>query len=157
MTAALLASGVATLLADEITFQADIDELLGFPVSNVLTSNRPLAQIPANLFPCFVIEQDDGEASSAETDGDEGLTIGCGEQTFRSRLLVSLVWTDQDNDRAGVARATLPEIFTRLLLRNPQPGGVLGAWLSQWQPDKGVNHPLQIWRATITSHYTVTR
>ncbi len=65
-----------------------------------------------------------------------------------------LVWKESDPDKAGDARADLPVLLTQLMLRNPQPGGIDGATLTQIQPDRGGNHPTQIWRALIEGDVT---
>lgn len=151
-----LSSGVQALLTSEATFVAAITALLGAAVSNVVIGNVPVASIPAASIPCFVVEQGDGKPV-ATADSIEFQTIGLAMTSFASELYVSLVWNDQDPVHAAVTRAKLPTLFAQLFMRNPQPGGVDFAGLAEWVPDRGVNHPLQIWRATISGNYTITK
>lgn len=150
------ADGIAALLATDATFSAAITALLGAAITTVLRSNLPTNQIPAGQYPCFVIEQGDGRAEST-SNNDEYQTIGLAMSSYASDLHVSLIWSDNDRANAASARAQLPTLFAQLLMRNPQPGGIDGAVLSSWMPDRGVNHPTQIWSATITGNYTITR
>lgn len=150
--------GVRALLAGgDAAFTADIEALLGTPVARVLRANTPWEQIGANQLPCFVMEQGDGRASGWGTGDDNGLVIGHSSQGFESELDVCLLWHQQDRELAADQRAQLPEIFARLLLRNPQPGGINGAWLQEWMPDQGVRHPLQCWACRIRGNYEIPR
>lgn len=145
------------LLTGDATFAEDIQALLGKPVARVIRANTPWEQIGAQLLPCFVMEQGDGRASGWGSGDENGLVIGHGSQGFSSELDVCLLWQEPDRDTAADQRAQLPEIFARLLLRNPQPGGVNGAWLQEWTPDQGVRHPMQCWAARIHADYEITR
>lgn len=151
------AEGVAALLVNDATFVAAITALLGAAVTNVLRSNQPLAQIPDAYLPCFVIEQGDGAGASPTSDGNWQQTIGLSQKTFGSELFVVMLWTDNDRDNAAKTRAKLPTLFAQLFMRNPQPGAIDEATLTGWQPDRGVNFPRQVWRATIGGEYTVSR
>lgn len=148
---------IAVLLTTDAAFMADITALIGEPVSKVIRSNTPWAQIGAAQLPCFVIEQGNGSASPWGTGEASGLSIGHTEQQFESELDVCLLWNQQDRETAGDQRAQLPEIFARLMLRNPQPGGIAGAWLQQWVPDQGVLHPRHCWAARLHAEYTIER
>lgn len=158
MSAAAFHDGMTALLATDATFTAAIAALLGMPVTGVLQSNVPLANIPTGSLPCWVLEQGDGQAQSLNNEGaDEGLVIGHSQQQFASELHVSLVWNQNDRDTAGAQRRDLPTLLAQLMLRHPQPGGIEFALLREWQPDAGVNHPLQVWRATLVGEYTIHR
>ncbi|MDR3389926.1 MAG: hypothetical protein P4L92_23055 [Rudaea sp.] len=150
------ASGIAALLTGDATFVAAIAALLGAPVTTVLRGNIPVSQIPAGSYPCFVVEQGDGKAAPTANTMDSQ-TIGLAMSSFESDVLVSLIWTDQNPATAAITRGKLPTPFAQLLMRNPQPGGIDGAWLGEWQPDRGVNHPTQIWRGVIAGNYTITK
>lgn len=149
--------GVRALLTDDATFSAALQAVIGQPVVTVLRANTPWEQIGANRLPCFVMEQGDGRADSWATGEDTGLTIGHTEQACASELDVVLLWNQQDRETAADQRAQLPELFVRLLLDNPQPGGVSGAWVSEWMPDQGVRHPVQCWVARIRGEYVIER
>lgn len=146
-----------SLLTEEATFAAAVAALIGKPVVRVLRSNTPWEQIGVAQLPCFVIEQGDGQASGWGTGDDSGMVIGHSGQGFTSELDVCLLWTEQDRDTAADQRAQLPEIVAQLLLRNPQPGGVNGAWLQEWTPDQGVRHPMQCWACRIRANYEIPR
>ncbi|WP_130617997.1 hypothetical protein [Dyella amyloliquefaciens] len=149
--------GVRALLIGDATFVADIQTVLGKQVTTVMRSNVPWAQINDKQLPCYLMEQGNGDASSFGGSDETGLTIGHYEQQFESGLDVCLLWNEQDRERAADQRAQLPDIFARLFLRNPQPGGVAGAWLQQWVPDQGVLHPRQVWAARIQAQLVIER
>lgn len=158
MSARNFADGVAELLVNDSTFAAAVAALIGQNVTTVLRANQPIEQIPSGKFPCWVIEQGEGRSASISNDGDDdGLTIGGYEQSFESELLVSLVWKQQDRDDAAVVRADLPELMAQLFLRNPQPGGIVGAWLDSWESDRGALHPTHIWAASLRGHFVIHR
>ena len=157
MTARAFSDGVTALLTGDATFAAAIAALVGQPVANVVDGNVPLANIPGNLLPCFVIEQGDGRRSSLSNSSDEGIVIGLGEQQFASDLYVTLIWHEQDRVIAANQRKDMPTLVTQLMLRNPQPGGIDFASLTEWEPDRSVNHPLQVWRATLVGEYAIPK
>ena len=134
------------------TFLDEMEALIG-SAPKVRTSNVPVEQIPSQELPCLVVEQGDGQTQSITEGSSQFMDIGGYEQQFSSTLAIALVWRDQDRTRAFEARTRLPEIFARLLLRNPTPGGVAGAWLTRWEPDRAVNHPLHIWACEIRGDY----
>ena len=150
------ASGIAALLAGDTTFNAAITAILGAPVSTVLRGNMQISQIPAASFPCFVVEQGDGKAAPT-TETQEFQTIGLAMTSFASDVYVSLIWMEQDPAVGAVEGARLRTPFAQVLMRQPQPGGIDGAYLGEWQPDRGVNHPTQVWRAVISGNYTITK
>lgn len=155
MSAEAFAAGVASLLTTDATFVAAINALLAQPVANVYDGNVPLANIPADRLPCWVIEQGDGRSQGISNSADEGITIGHYEQQFASDLYVSLVWREQDREIASVQRQRLPTLIAQLFLRNPQPGGIAFARLVEWEPDRAVHHPLHVWRATLGGEYSI--
>lgn len=161
MSAKLLASGIATLLASDATLQAELTTLLGTGVTRVLKSNQPVASIAPDLLPCWVIEQAPGETGSIANDGGDvdGLVIGHGRQGFNSEVDIALVWkvADADRETAFNQRSELPEILARLFMRNPQPGGVGLAFLRSWAPDQSIHHPRQIFSCTVRGEYQIYR
>jgi hypothetical protein len=150
------ADAIAALITSDATFVAALTALLGVAVSTVFRANQPIAAMPANALPCFVIEQGDGKTAPT-TNSQDFQTIGLAMTSYASDLFVTLLWSDQDRDNAANARTQLPVLFAQLLMRNPQPGGIDGAVLAEWMPDRGINHPTQIWRAVIAGNYTITK
>lgn len=148
---------IAALLVSDATFAAAITALIGEPVTTVIRSNTPWEQIGASQLPCFVIEQSPGNASPWGTGDASGMTIGHTEQQFESELDICLLWNVQDREVAADQRAQLPDLFANLMLNNPQPGGVNGAWLQQWLPDQGIRHPLQCWVCRIRAEFVIER
>lgn len=159
MSAATLASGIATLLAVEATLQAGLVSLLGYGVNRVIRSNIPFQQIPSDRWPCWVIEQGPGSAGPITNTGEDadGLVIGHHRQGFNSELDIALLWSEPDREAAAAQRGGLPTLLAQLLMRNPQPGGVGLAFLQSWVPDQGINHPKQIFSATVRGEYVIYR
>ena len=159
MSAKAFATAIASLLSTDATFQAALTALLGVTVTRALRSNVPFNQIPSDQWPCFVVEQGPGGAGSISNGGDDddGLVIGSHRAGFNSELDVALLWQQSDRDTAADQRAELPTLFAQLLLRNPSPGGINLAFLQSWVPDQGINHPKQIWTATLRGEYPIYR
>lgn len=159
MSATGFATGISTLLSTDATLQAALTTLLGHGVTRVLRGNQPWNTIPTDCWPCWLIEQGDGVAGSLTNDGSDidGLTIGHSRAGFNSELDIALLWTQPDRETAAAQRATLPTLIAQLMLRNPAAGGVSLARLERWQPDQGVNHPKQIWLATLRAEYPIYR
>lgn len=151
MSAALFAAAVKDLLVNDTTFAGAVAALLGQSVTTVLASNQPLEQIPLGQFPCFIVEQGDGNVL------EDSFTLGNHEMGFESDLEVALVWQAEDRTQAAAARSALATLFAQLLLRNPTPGGILSAWLQSWSPDRAALYPAHIWSATIRGQYTINR
>lgn len=159
MSASGFASGIATLLRSDATLQLALTGLLGYGVTRVINGNQPWNTIPSDMWPTWVIEQGDGYAGSLINDGSDidGLTIGHSRAGFNSELDIALLWTNADRESAAAQRATLPTLIAQLMLRNPAAGGVSLARLERWQPDQGINHPRQIWLATLRAEYPIYR
>lgn len=152
MSARHFIDGLEDVLADPL-LAAELADLL--PGSwTVLKGNRPIASIPADQLPCFVIEQGSGNAEPIGND-DEFLTVGNHSQSFRSLLSVSAVWHDDDRNRAATLRSELPRLLAQLMLRHPQPGGVVSAWLDGWDTDAGTRHPKHLWIGTVAGQYVI--
>jgi len=149
---------LASLLTTDATFIAAVQTALGQAVTNFVNSNRPLGEIAAGIYPCWVLEIGDGKAAPEANNSRESQTIGLSSQSFTHETHLALVWMDNNRDAAANARADLPYLLTQLLLRNPMPGNACElAVLTDWQPDRAVNHPTQIWRATVESLHTFPR
>ena len=148
---------VLTLVTTDATFVAAVTALLGVAVLNGIKTNRPLEEIPAGMWPCWVTELGNGTAASINNDGEFSQTIGLSQQTFKNELYLILVWKEKDRDKAADARAELPVLLTQLFLRNPMPGGVDAATVIAFEPDRAINHPNQVWRAMIEGELTFMR
>lgn len=159
MSADAFADGIATLLGSDTTLQAALVTLLGTGVTRVIRGNQPWNTIPTDLWPTWIIEQGEGSAGSLLNDSSDvdGLTIGHSRAGFNSELDIALLWTNADRESANKQRAKLPTLMAQLMLRNPAAGGVSLARLESWQPDQGVNHPRQIWLATLRAEYPIYR
>ena len=125
----------------------------------MLRSNQPWEQIPSDLYPCWIVEHGPGATGSITNTGDDvdGLVIGHHRQGFNSELDIALLWSQCDRERAATQRGTLPELLAQLLMRNPQPGGTGIAFLQNWVPDQGVNHPRHVFAATVRAEYAIYR
>lgn len=157
MSARLFRDGIAQLLISDSIFAAAVAALIGQTVTTVLTANTPVNEIPAGQWPCFVIEQGDGQATAIAQDSSDFLTIGNSEQHFESDLDVVLVWKQQDREAAADVRSDLSLLFAQLLLRNSQPGGIFSAWLQSWTTDQGGQHPTHVFAALIRGQYIINR
>jgi len=148
---------LATLLTTESVFVAAVAALVGQPVVQSLKSNRPIDQIPSGMYPCWVLETGDDRTVTITNDAQQFQTIGLSQQSIVKTMEIALVWMDQDRDNAANARIDLPWHLTQLLLRYPQPGGCEQAMVEECQPDRGANHPSQIWRARISSAHWIPK
>lgn len=139
----------------DTVFLDELADLLGTPPVVVL-SNTPMQSLStAHRLPVLVLEQGDGETAPISEGSEHSRTIGNYSQEFASTLSLALVWREQDRDAAFIQRTRLPAIFARLLLRNPMPGGIAGAWLDSWTPDRAVNHPLHVWGCQLRGEYEI--
>lgn len=150
---------IGALLIGDAAFTTAVQQALGLqaPIARLIRGNVPWDQISAAMLPCFLIEQGDGKTSDWGTGESSGMVIGQSQQDYASDLDVCVLWYQQDRELAADQRALLPDLFAQLLLRNPMPGSVNAAWLSEWMPDQGVRHPLQCWVGRIHADYTIER
>lgn len=154
MSALHFADGVAAALTDDALFAAELSQLIPGQWS-VLRANRPIAQIPRHMMPCWIMDQGSGATRSLSSEGEQFLTIGNYSQDFESSLGLTALWIEQDRDTAARQRAELPRLVAQLMLRHPNPGGIHGAWLEGWDTDAGTRHPDQLWIATLIGQYRV--
>jgi hypothetical protein len=154
MSAADFADGIRTLLTGDATFVAGVRDLIGAS-PGVIRGNPPFQTIPAGSWPCWVLDQGDGIAQAVSEEGGSFLTIGSREAQFQSDLMLALVWKNDDREAAADQRAQLPALLAQLLLRNPQPGGIVAAWLESWKPDRAALHPVQLWTASLRGLYSI--
>lgn len=154
MSAEAFDDGLRALLTGDATFAAAVTGVLG-TAPQVLRGNPPFQALPPGSWPCWVVEQGDGNAHAVSESSGAFLTIGAGEAQFQSDVLLALVWKNDDREVAAAQRAKLPALLAQLLLRNPQPGGILAAWLQDWKPDRAALHPVQLWIATVRGIYSI--
>ena len=154
MSAEAFANGIHDLLTGDATFAAAITGVLG-TAPQILRGNPPFQAIPPGSWPCWVVEQGDGSAHAISEAGGAFLTIGASEAQYQSDVLLALAWKNDDREAAAAQRAQLPKLLAQLLLRNPQPGGILAAWLQDWKPDRAALHPVQLWIATLRGIYSI--
>ena len=162
-----LHNAIAALLTTDATFTAALVASVasgGVGLASVPTkvlSNRPLAEIQqmhADLLPCWIMEPINA-AAIASDGSDFGVTIGAGAQEFRHRIVVSLVWREQDRDTAFRQRLRIPELLVQLFLRNPTAGldYCTGCLITGSEPDQGGQHPFQLLSAEITGDVVINR
>lgn len=162
-----LHDAIAALITTDATFTAALVATVasggaGLPqVPTRVLSNRPLAelqQLHADLLPCWVMEPINAAVIPSEG-SDFGVTIGAGQQEFRHRIVVSLVWTEIDRDTAYRQRLRIPELLVQLLLRNPTVGlaQCTGCLVTASEPDQGGAHPFQLLSAEITGDVVINR
>jgi hypothetical protein len=162
-----LHDAIADLLTTDPTFIAALTAAFavggaGLPqVPMQVLSNRPLAelqQLHADLLPCWVMEPMNAAVIASEG-SDFGVTIGAGQQEFRHRIVVSLVWTETDRDAAYRQRLRIPEMLVQLFLRNPTLGlaDCTGCLITASEPDQGGAHPFQLLSAEITGDIVINR
>lgn len=130
-------------------------------VPSTVLSNRPmveLQQLHADQLPCWVMEPMNAAAIASEG-SDFGVTIGAGAQEFRNRVIVSLVWREQDRDTAYRQRLRIPDLLVNLFLRNPTVGlaDCTGCLVTATEPDQGGQHPFQLLSAEITGDVVINR
>lgn len=161
-TIADIHDGLATLLAEDVTFRQQIDALgLGADgaaaVPAVWRGFRDPRQIHASKLPLMVLETGDSEAQAATNDGSQFGVLGYTQQEMAADVLIGLVWHQPDHDKAYAQRVALESIFVLLLLRNPDVGGALQAWVHQVQYDRGALHPTQTAVVTVRVEYVLAR
>ncbi len=102
----------------------------------LVNGNRPVETVASQHLPALVLEMGDGQA--------EELVHGQQMETVQE-LGCALVWNEQNEADAFVQRTALPEIIARALMSNRTLSGqVAGAWLQSWSPDRGANHPRNV-------------
>lgn len=121
----------------------------------VLQGNRPLGQVSRQ--PAWVIEVGPVREGSIADGVGSALTVSGYEQGFIARVFLVLVWTENDEELAAEQRKSLPDLVVPLMLHNPCLGGVLGARVVGWEPDRGALHPQQVWRAELEIDLVISR
>ena len=130
----------------------------------VLRSNlafEDIRQIHASRLPCWVIEAGGAIAGplTGLTEDERGLTLGGGTQAWRCEVLLGLVWHENDRERAYTQRLRLATLVPDLFLRNPDLGvdNCAGCLVVETEPDQGLNHPWQNWRALLAAELILVR
>lgn len=128
-------------------------------VPQVIRANRPLSTLGQERFPAWVIELGDVGLETLAEGSSDFLALGGRYQGVGRDILLALVWHQQDVPTAFGQRMGLEEPLIDLLLRNPDLGlaNVTAAYVSSISPDRGANHPTQVWGASLRLEYAVQR
>ena len=110
--------------------------------------NVPVKSLDTGNLPVIVFEIDDGDSAGQATGGKR--------QLFRFGWKLALMWHEEDRAKAFTQRKQLPELLAKaVMVNNTLSGAVGGAWLDDFDPDRGVNHPRHVFRTTIRAEMNV--
>lgn len=116
---------------------------------HLVNGNRPVEIIANGKLPALVLETGPGEGAEL---------VGGQQMETTQEMNGALVWREQDEAAAFVQRLALPEILARALMTDRRLGGqVEGAWLQSWEPDRGANHPLNVFRFKVAAEDFIER
>lgn len=102
----------------------------------------PVAKVQPHELPALVIEMGDAEL--------EPIGVGGDVQGASPEMVMAIVWSEKSPTTAFMQRLTLPELVVGAIMADDSlGGGVDGAWLADWSPDRGANHPTQVMRFTV--------
>lgn len=114
---------------------------------HLVNGNRPTQVVVDHKLPALVIEMGAGD-SEEQIHGHEMAAV--------TELQGVIVWQEQDEDAAFVQRIALPDLIAKALMADRSLGGrVDGAWLQSWEPDRGANHPLNVFRFIVAAEYAI--
>lgn len=155
MTAHAIAQKVGQLLTSEATFTAALMTLLGVAVAPpMLMANQPFGSLDSAQMPCWVMEPGDGEAAALTDNSDATHVIGIEQMGMAMDIEFALVWHQHVRETAATQRWQLADLIARLFLRHPTLDDTATfALLTEFTPDRGGNHPLQIFRARVRVTY----
>lgn len=115
----------------------------------LVNGNRPTERLGASLLPALVVEAGAGRA--------EELVHGRQMEAVHE-LNGAIVWHTQDEDAAFVQRIALPDLIATALMADRRLGGAVeGAWLQSWEPDRGANHPTNVFRFAVAAEDFIER
>lgn len=125
----------------------------------IVRGNRPMQSLGQEKYPCWIVELDDLEIESLAQGSASFLAMNGSYQGVARNIRLALVWHQPDPDTAFGQRKGLEEPLVQLFLRQLDLGitGVTAAYVSRIEPDRGANHPTQIWRATVRVEYAIPR
>lgn len=114
-----------------------------------IDGNRRIKSINQTDVPALIFELGDGDNTEE---------VGNHYQRPTTEISVVLVWQEQVPETAFAQRLALPDLLIKAVMADGTLGGnVDGAWVSDWSPDRGANHPVQIMRFTVTGMLTVKK
>lgn len=165
-----LHNAIKTLLTTDAAFVAALTLAFagggcGFATApTAVIVNRPIAevkQLHQSKLPCWLIETAPLAASALPglSDDEHGLSLGGNQQAFRVLVAIGLIWNQQDHDLAYLQRLRVPVALVKLFLRNNDAGvdGCAMCIVAEVEPDQGLNHPMQIMRATLAADIVIER
>lgn len=117
-------------------------------IFTAIDGNVPVKDIAPATLPALIFEFDDGDT--------ENLSVGGKRQLFKFGWHVVVMWNEQDRAKAFTQRKQLPELMAKAVMANNNlSGAVGGAWLADFVPDRGVNHPRHVWRSRVRAEMNV--
>lgn len=109
--------------------------------------NRPVENIGQQNLPALVLELGAG-TSEEQVHGHEMAAV--------QELAGAIVWQEQDEATAFAQRMALPPLLARAVMANRRLNNAVdGAWLNDWEADRGANHPLNIFRFTVVAEFAI--
>lgn len=101
----------------------------------VLKGNRVVERIDPSELPALVMEMGSGRVEPA---------VSGHVSENRHEMRLSFVWEDEGEALAFSQRLALVPLVQKAVMGNATlDGSVDGAWVSEWEPDYGYNHPRQ--------------
>lgn len=112
-------------------------------------ANRPLKLLDPKDDPHLILELGDGS---------NALEVGGYAQMPQVEVLVGVLWTEDDYERAFGQATELTDLMIRAVMLDPSLGGAVeAAWVSKFESDRNANHPRHSANFTVTIEYRVTR
>lgn len=155
-------NALADLLTGDPNFLSDLGVLtlgnggaVAYP--QVLRAFRDPRQIDSARLPLFLLESGDSDAQAVTNDGSMFGVVGFTQQDMACDVLIGVIWHQQDHDTAYAQRLRLETAFIDLLLRHPDVGGAVTAWVNKVQFDRGALHPTQTAVITVRVEYVQAR
>lgn len=111
------------------------------------TANRKLNSLDPKAMPVLVLEAGDGDAE---------ITIGNEIQTVQAQVLGAVLWYEQDHDSIFTQRFQLVDALVKALQADATVSATaVSCWVSDYETDRGANHPMQVMRFTIQAEVEV--
>lgn len=159
---ATIHAALAVLLTTDPFFVEDIEAIgLGaagqIVVPGMWYAFRDPRQIHTSKLPLFVLEKGDSDAQAVLNDGNTFGVMGFSQQDMATDILVGMIWHQPDHDTAYQQRLKIEPAFLDLMLRHPDVGGAVQAWVRHIQFDRGALHPTHTAVVSIRVEYTQHR
>ncbi|MBB5885468.1 MULTISPECIES: hypothetical protein [unclassified Xanthomonas] len=158
-------AALSRLLVTDAEFIAELQALaLGSAdevvVPAVLKGNRRFDQLGQEHYPCWISDKGDARGASAGNGGGDpdGLVINSTQQDWLGDLEVSLVWHQQDYERAIDQLDAITPALTRLLLRHPSLDDTCTlAFVANELNDRSYRHPTHCIAFVVRVLHTIYR